>query len=235
MQGIYKITNKLNHKCYVGQSVDIKKRWREHRFYGTNEKTDRSNYHLYHSMRTYGIKNFKFTILEEVLDRNKLTKREIYWYEQLKPEYNQEYPTSVEYNNKGKEIYQINKDTLEIVDLFFNAEEAGRKCGISGSNIRKVAVKKASSAGGYYWCYVNDYSEEWEPLPLKPHVTPSGQAPKRVEQIDPLTGEVIQVFESGKEAAAITGTLASTISSVCNGKDKKTAGGFKWRFAEMKG
>ena len=28
--GIYKITNKINGKCYIGQSVDIKRRWREH-------------------------------------------------------------------------------------------------------------------------------------------------------------------------------------------------------------
>ncbi len=28
--GIYKITNIINHKCYIGQSTDIFRRWREH-------------------------------------------------------------------------------------------------------------------------------------------------------------------------------------------------------------
>ena len=30
MIGIYKIQNKLNGKIYVGQSVDIERRWKEH-------------------------------------------------------------------------------------------------------------------------------------------------------------------------------------------------------------
>src|SRR5574344_371846 len=31
MIGIYKITNKINGKCYIGQSNDIERRWREHK------------------------------------------------------------------------------------------------------------------------------------------------------------------------------------------------------------
>lgn len=30
MTGIYKITNTINGKIYVGQAVDIKRRWQEH-------------------------------------------------------------------------------------------------------------------------------------------------------------------------------------------------------------
>ena len=31
MVGIYKITNKLNGKVYIGQSNDIERRWAEHK------------------------------------------------------------------------------------------------------------------------------------------------------------------------------------------------------------
>ena len=31
MIGIYKITNNVNKKVYIGQSIDIKRRWREHK------------------------------------------------------------------------------------------------------------------------------------------------------------------------------------------------------------
>lgn len=31
MTGIYKITNNLNGKSYIGQSIDIKRRWKQHR------------------------------------------------------------------------------------------------------------------------------------------------------------------------------------------------------------
>ena len=35
--GIYKIENKINGKCYIGQSVDILRRWRVHKTIANNE------------------------------------------------------------------------------------------------------------------------------------------------------------------------------------------------------
>lgn len=60
MIGIYKITNKLNGKCYIGQSTNIKKRWENHRSMNGNE-----DYPLYRAFRKYGVNNFKFEVLEE--------------------------------------------------------------------------------------------------------------------------------------------------------------------------
>ena len=54
MQGIYKITNKINGHCYIGSSVDIKKRWRAHRAKSVRNKEDNknvSNNHLSNAMR----------------------------------------------------------------------------------------------------------------------------------------------------------------------------------------
>lgn len=56
--GIYKIVNKVNGKIYVGQSIDIKRRWRSHKF---ASKT--GNTHLYRSFRKYGLDNFEFIII----------------------------------------------------------------------------------------------------------------------------------------------------------------------------
>jgi len=38
--GIYKITNLTNQKCYIGQSVRIEKRWKDHKreAFNTNSK-----------------------------------------------------------------------------------------------------------------------------------------------------------------------------------------------------
>ena len=38
MIGIYKITNLINNKSYVGQSKNIKKRWNQHRNEGLKAK-----------------------------------------------------------------------------------------------------------------------------------------------------------------------------------------------------
>ena len=40
--GIYKIGNKVNGKCYIGQSIDIKRRWRQHK--GTYVNTTAEGY-----------------------------------------------------------------------------------------------------------------------------------------------------------------------------------------------
>lgn len=73
MIGIYKITNKLNKKAYIGQSIDIKRRWKEHEHnIGSNSNS------LYLDFEKYGLKNFTFDILEEC-KINELNEKEIYW------------------------------------------------------------------------------------------------------------------------------------------------------------
>lgn len=57
MTGIYKITNPAG-KVYVGQSRDIEKRFKQHKFKSTNK-------FLRESILTYGTENHKFEILEE--------------------------------------------------------------------------------------------------------------------------------------------------------------------------
>jgi len=61
--GIYRIINIINGKSYIGQSLNIKQRW-------ANHKNIRGDCHLLvNAMRKYGIQNFKFEILE-TLDKN---------------------------------------------------------------------------------------------------------------------------------------------------------------------
>lgn len=75
--GIYKITNTVNGKVYVGQSHDIKGRWRDHRHKS-------SNAHMRNAMAKDGLENFTFEILEEgEMDQVDLDTREIFWIEKL--------------------------------------------------------------------------------------------------------------------------------------------------------
>lgn len=76
MMGIYLITNQVNGKVYVGQSVRIEERWSDHKRIAQNEL--KIQYPLYLAMRKYGIENFKLTILEECA-QELLDEREIYW------------------------------------------------------------------------------------------------------------------------------------------------------------
>lgn len=79
MHGIYKITNKVNGKSYIGKAVNIKERWLTHRSldYGrTPNKT------LYKAFVKYGLDNFSFEIIEEMSSEiyfKESGKREKYW------------------------------------------------------------------------------------------------------------------------------------------------------------
>ena len=75
--GIYKITNQLNDMCYIGQSVNISDRWKQHAKCGLGIDTPQSN-KLYQAMIENGLWNFSFEILEEC-SREELNNKEKYY------------------------------------------------------------------------------------------------------------------------------------------------------------
>jgi hypothetical protein len=80
--GIYKITSPSGN-CYVGQSVNIEKRWMAHRY---SVKKERHNRAFTNAVKKYGIDSFVFEILEEC-SVDELTDREQFWMDKLKPKY----------------------------------------------------------------------------------------------------------------------------------------------------
>lgn len=77
--GIYKITNQITDECYIGQSVDISKRWKDHAKCGLDIDRPQGN-KLYQSMIEDGIWNFTFELLEEC-SREKLNEKEKFYIE----------------------------------------------------------------------------------------------------------------------------------------------------------
>ena len=76
---IYKITNKLNDKVYIGQTVkSCQKRWTQHK--NNSNKEYFSQIVLYKAFNKYGIENFNFEEIEEV-PNEELDEREKYWIE----------------------------------------------------------------------------------------------------------------------------------------------------------
>lgn len=77
IMGIYKITNLDNGMCYIGQSVDVADRWRQHVKRGVGAEPVTQN-KLYPAMKSIGVENFMFELIEECKG-NELTSREKYW------------------------------------------------------------------------------------------------------------------------------------------------------------
>lgn len=75
--GIYKITNLENQMCYVGQSVNIAERWKQHIKRGIGAEPLTRN-KLYPAMLTSGVENFTFEIIEEC-SKQELDQKEKYW------------------------------------------------------------------------------------------------------------------------------------------------------------
>ena len=77
--GIYKIEHKETGKSYVGLSVDIFKRWKEH----SNFWQAKKNWSVIKkALHKYGLENFTFTILEECL-KDELNEKEKHWIKEL--------------------------------------------------------------------------------------------------------------------------------------------------------
>ena len=76
--GVYKITNLETKEVYVGQSVDIVERWKQHCKNALGVGTSSATNKLYSSMQKYGLYNFTFEVLEECKSNELDEKEKIY-------------------------------------------------------------------------------------------------------------------------------------------------------------
>lgn len=76
MIGIYKYQNRINGKIYIGQSLDIEKRYKQHLYDALNRADRGSGVDL--AIKKYGIENFDFAVIEEC-PIALLDERERYW------------------------------------------------------------------------------------------------------------------------------------------------------------
>lgn len=75
--GIYKITDLVTEQCYIGQSVDIAQRWKDHIKCGLGIDASSSN-KLYNSMQKDKIWNFTFELLE-TCSKDLLNEKQALW------------------------------------------------------------------------------------------------------------------------------------------------------------
>ena len=122
-----------------------------------------------------------------------------------------------------KSILQIDKHNGNIIKTFNSISDASREMKCSVTAISRCLNGKSNYSMGYYWKYnddtykPNNYEEVKSLKPIK------------VLQIDKNTNEVINIFESVKEAGYYIGMKPYNISN-CLIKRQNTAGGYKWNY-----
>ena len=74
---IYKITNKINNKVYIGQTVrPITDRFKRHINDAINNNLDT---HFARAIRKYGAENFSVELIDTAINQDELNQKEQYW------------------------------------------------------------------------------------------------------------------------------------------------------------
>lgn len=206
MACIYKITNLINGKVYIGKTLDtIEARWKEHCNDYQRPRCEKRP--LYDAMKKYGIENFTYELVEECIPEE-INDKEIYWivyYDSYHNGYNAtrggDGRSYVDYDLICK-LFTEGKTNKEIHDI----------TGYDGSTI----VKTLRNNG------ISDKERKQRGID-------SQKIP--VAMIDKNTDEVLKVFPSMSEAAKyVNEQNTSHIAAVCKGK-RRTVKGYKWQYA----
>ena len=201
MAYIYKITNEINGKIYIGKTFySLEKRFKEHcrdSFKNRNEKRP-----LYSAMNKYGIENFSISLLEET---NNPDEREKFWIEKLGTF---KYGYNATLGGDGTQyadydliysLYRDNKTYQEIQD------------------ITKYDIKTIRLALEEHGISKQDrLNKSYQHLS------------KPVAKIDLKTGEILEIYPSTAEAERMNGN-SKHIASVCVGK-RKSCKGYGWKY-----
>ena len=218
---IYIIKNTCNDKVYIGQtSRTIQDRWKQHK--ASALRGEEQGIILYNAMRKYGIDKFYISQLEEC-DLEQINESEIYWIQY----YNSQTPNGYNVRAGGedpgrKEVYKMDENN-QIIECYGSAMAAAEANNVDLSLLTKVCRKEEghNSAGGFKWCYVNDYDTEYlNNIKIKKSTT-------SVYQMDNTTGKIIKKWNSIAEAVQELHIQQSDISHCLSGR-YKTAGGFGW-------
>lgn len=82
MHSIYIIEKIDDFRKYIGQTIDAKKRWRDHKYNARccNADIDKKKYqYITRAMAKYGIENFTFRVHEENIPQEEINAKETYW------------------------------------------------------------------------------------------------------------------------------------------------------------
>lgn len=142
MIGIYKWTNLINGKIYIGQSKDIETRYKKHIAASFYTKSNTYNTAFHRAIRKYGVDNFLFEVvcICNIEELDVLEKFYIKKYNSLVPNgYNMttggENPRSCHNRYSEDDIRNIIKELRETDD---KAEEIAKRWGCSASLIKKI-------------------------------------------------------------------------------------------------
>ena len=240
MCGIYEIYNKVNNKRYIGRSIDIKYRWRQHKTQLRHGK--HKNRHLQKAWDKYGEDNFVFNVIEEC-DRDSLNEKEIYYiskYNTTKSEFGYNWTGGgdgpIESNEiiHEKRVAALKRRKFEYPDLYKKLGEQIKQSFIDNPEKREIARQKTIEQFKNPECY-KKYREQRASKEFKDKISKAHKGRKIPEErklrISKTLGKPVMCVETGEIfysglAAARSLPGNQNINQVVD--TNKTACGYHW-------
>lgn len=214
---IYKITNKINGKMYIGKTLhsNPENRWKEHLNDFNRPHCEKRP--LYEAMNKYSVDNFSFEVVE---DTNNENEREQYYINL--------YRTFVGFDDcngynatiggDGKRYRLVLEEEIEeVVSLYKEGKtvkELANYFEVDTSTISRVLRENNINIEQFMLERNSFYQNK-----------------KKVVQLDKNTNEIIAYFESTAEAGRAINKPRTHISAVCRG-ERKSAYGYKWKYID---
>lgn len=211
MAYIYKITNDINNKIYIGKTeFSVEKRFKQH--CNDSKKEKLKNRPLYAAMRKYGIEHFHIEIIEETTCPEE---REQYWIEQLRS-FKKGYNATI----GGDGAKYIDYDL--VISTYLETKNTVKTAQI-------IVIDRTSVRNILKNNHIEIISSQ----------TVTAMAQKNIGCFD-KNDNLIQIFENmhiaarwlqknNKTSSINTKGIAAHISQVCNNK-RKSCYGYIWKF-----
>ena len=231
---VYIITNNVNGKSYVGETVNLKRRMEEYIY--PNRRDGRI---IHKALNKYGIDNFMFEFYYfPSFQKEDLLQLEEYMIQS----YNSLIPNGYNICPKGtssvgvkfsketrekmkksriKEVHKYDALSGKYIESYISVDDAAESSSGSASNISVCSNGGRKTAYGFIWSY--------KKVDLVAPVERVGVTLAKKIQQRSLNGNIIGGFLTLNEAARSVGGNHSNICNVCNGKNK-SAYGYLWLY-----
>jgi group I intron endonuclease len=233
---IYKITNKINGKVYIGQTIQLfKARKKDHR----NSMERLSHIYLYRAFKKYGLEAFEWEEIDQATSKVEPDEKERFYIEQFRST-NRKHGYNLTFGGEGgKQTEEVRQRIGASNKGRVKSEEERKK--LSASLKGKYTKEKASWWGRKHTEEEKRKMSEAQRGPKNHMFGKKASEETRCKQGEARRGEkhwnhkrVInldsgEVFISAMDASEKTGIDNSVIGKCCKGL-RKSAGGFRWAY-----
>lgn len=242
---IYKITNNINQKIYIGKTTKERAsdRFSQHRYLARHLEQEKGSSYLHKAMNSYGVDNFSFEVIE-ICDNELLNEKEQYWIR----EYNSMSPNGYNLTSGGEGTVGYSREQTveerqkrsESNKKFFE-ENPEAKQQISERTKKlwendEYRQKVTEGVNNFYKTHPDIFKGENNPMYGKHHTEESlkkiqahaATRKQKIAQLDKDTLEIIQIFDGIKDAEKALKASHGWLSKAA--RADKIAYGYRWKF-----